>query len=159
MSRCAGLCMLTCLGRGARGTSPLLVLHELRINRCRVSSTIHSQRISDTHGTNWNKPNTCSGYQSAFVRLLVCTRSSMARLCSFCFSPSMRTTSQLSPLTEYLHQPKISVYFLEELRNHPHHRHVTHSSRGLARNSLRVSFVSSCFSIRSAEKSTTVICD
>ena len=120
-----------------------------------------NMRPSQKHAAGMkNRPNTCSGYQSAFVRLLVCTRSSMARLCKFCFFPSMRTTSQLSPFTEYLYGTKrISVYPLGTPGNDPHHRHVTQSSRGLARNSLSVELVSSYFSMRSAEKSTTVICD
>ena len=44
--------MLTCLGRGARGAAPLVVLHELRINRCRVSRTVYNQINSCTDRKN-----------------------------------------------------------------------------------------------------------
>lgn len=43
------------------------------------------------------------------MRFLVCKRSSMARLCSFCFSPSSRTTSQLSPLTNEKSQVSVRL--------------------------------------------------
>lgn len=108
-----------------------------------------------------NTPNTCSGYQSALVRFLVCKRSSMAKLCSFCFSPKSRTTSQLSPLTAEK-ENKVSVYYKPYSVNSDLpliHRQVAQSSRGFARNSSSVSLVNSYFSILSFEKSTAVICD
>lgn len=103
-------------------------------------------------------PKTCSGYQSAFVRFLVCSRSSTARLCSFCFSPKSRTTSQLSPLTASHVRLECTSYTQTYLLFLPLiHRQVTQSSRGCSKKSRSDSLFSSYCSILSMEKSTAVI--
>lgn len=160
-SRYPGLLVLRCLGRGVCGGCTPEMPPCLRTRRCRVRSTMRV--LTSLYFKFENRedlPNTCSGYQSAFVRFLVCSKSSMARLCSFCFSPRSRTTSQLSPFTGKECTSVHALYQLYARRSLPLiHRQVTQSSRGFSKKSLSVSLLSSYFSILSREKSTAVIWD